>query len=313
MAPLGFVYTGKFISSFQTANARLLIGCATIASGGGTCYLFGSAANNSFTSWDMSSPKTYESIIGGLLLGISLPGLPKAFKDGLKNTSKGWTRIKNQEHFRNKMYELDQRLANEILDKVDAQVRDQNPKAPKPTKDGAICIATNAEGKKFYAFSGPDGKAVFYGEIPPGGANADIKPKVTYSASSDMPFSQVEAKLGITQETVSKQSGMPIERNQTQPRPPGNCGEPRAMVLAFKAGNTTERILSFSTFQRTANGPIPMDACLNCQQYVPGNIYTDSVFHNPFQTSFHYVIYSVQFSMQQLHWNSSQESPKKKD
>ncbi|CAF4512024.1 unnamed protein product, partial [Rotaria magnacalcarata] len=81
------------------------------------------------------------------------------------------------------MYELDQRLANEILDKVDAQVRDQNPKAPKPTKDGAICIATNAEGKKFYAFSGPDGKAVFYGEIPPGGANADIKPKVTYSAS----------------------------------------------------------------------------------------------------------------------------------
>ncbi|CAF4804887.1 unnamed protein product, partial [Rotaria magnacalcarata] len=68
MAPLGFVYTGKFISSFQTANARLLIGCATIASGGGTCYLFGSAANNSFTSWDMSSPKTYESIIGGLLL-----------------------------------------------------------------------------------------------------------------------------------------------------------------------------------------------------------------------------------------------------
>ncbi|CAF4729319.1 unnamed protein product, partial [Rotaria socialis] len=68
------------------------------------------------------------------------------------------------------MYESDQILANEILEKVDAQVRDQNPKAPKPTKDGAICIVTNEDGKKFYAFSGPDGKAVFHGEIPVGGA-----------------------------------------------------------------------------------------------------------------------------------------------
>ncbi|CAF4865602.1 unnamed protein product, partial [Rotaria socialis] len=95
--------------------------------------------------------------------------------------------------------------------------------------DGAICIVTTEDGKKFYAFSGPDGKAVFHGEIPVGGANADIQPKVTYSPSTDMPFSLVEEALGITQATVSEQaqqSGMPIERNQTQPRAPGNCGEP---------------------------------------------------------------------------------------
>lgn len=66
----------------------------TLAAGAGT-YLFGSAINNSWTTWDMSAPHTYEGMIGGFVFGMSAPGLPKAFKEGTKMLEGLRSHIKN--------------------------------------------------------------------------------------------------------------------------------------------------------------------------------------------------------------------------
>ena len=94
MAPVGLMSTWQTICSFETTTARLLMGFTTIGSGLCTSYVFVSAANDSFSwsNWDMSSPKTFTTIIGGILFGISLPGLPRAFRDGMKRTSETWKR-----------------------------------------------------------------------------------------------------------------------------------------------------------------------------------------------------------------------------
>ncbi|CAF1051949.1 unnamed protein product, partial [Didymodactylos carnosus] len=307
MVPLGFVYTGKFVSSFQTTNAQLLIGCGTIASGLGTAYLFGSAANNSFTNWNMSSPKTYESVMSGILFGISLPGLPKAFKEGMKNTSKAWKRIEFKNYFEKGKYGTDEQFAKEIAAAVDPLFDGNVQGLTKPSKAGAISITTTADGKKFFAYSGSEKNAVVYGVI-------DQKGNIHMHIEGIVPdlrdgkrfgFELIEKKLNITKQQVWDQSGMPNERGHTQPRAPETCGEPRAMQLTFEAGYLKDDILSFSTFKRSSSGAVPINACPNCQQYVPGKIYTESIFYNSFQNSFGHVIFTAQFSIPQLHQNSS--------
>ncbi|CAF1011951.1 unnamed protein product [Didymodactylos carnosus] len=307
MVPLGFVYTGKFVSSFQTTNAQLLIGCGTIASGLGTAYLFGSAANNSFTNWNMSSPKTYESVMSGILFGISLPGLPKAFKEGMKNTSKAWKRIEFKNYFEKGKYGTDEQFAKEIVAAVDPLFDGNVQGLTKPSKAGAISITTTADGKKFFAYSGSEKNAVVYGVI-------DQKGNIHMHIEGIVPdlrdgkrfgFELIEKKLNITKQQVWDQSGMPNERGHTQPRAPETCREPRAMQLTFEAGYLKDDILSFSTFKRSSSGAVPINACPNCQQYVPGKIYTESIFYNSFQNSFGHVIFTAQFSIPQLHQNSS--------
>ncbi|CAF2187707.1 unnamed protein product [Rotaria magnacalcarata] len=94
LAPVGILATKDFILSLN--GAQRITGIGVLGTGVTTVpYVFCSALNNSFNPacWDFTSPQTYEAIIGGILLGISLPGLPKAFEQGIEMSTKFWKTI----------------------------------------------------------------------------------------------------------------------------------------------------------------------------------------------------------------------------
>ncbi|CAF0726771.1 unnamed protein product [Adineta steineri] len=296
MAPLGLLYTGKSITYLQTISSRIFIGCGTLIPGGTCSYLFASAANDSFTNWDMSSPKTYESIIGGFLFGISLPGLPKALSDGMKKTSKAW---KRHEYYQKEHYKIDQQLANEIVDKVNAFFGEGNKKL---SENGVISIATMEDGTKLFAYSGTEKYLIVDGIIDNNGAKIirvrEVLPNV--GGGKVVTFEHITKKLGISKQYVLRKSGMPNEQGRNLPRAPEICAEPRTMELAFKLGYANNDIASFSAFRKEATGVVPVNACRNCQVYVPGKVYTEVIFGKAFQNPFDYMIYTAQISIQQL-------------
>jgi hypothetical protein len=106
---------------------------------------------------------------------------------------------------------------------------------------------------------------------------------------------------------------MPNERERDLPRAPEICAEPRTMQLAFEVGYAKNDIVSFSAFRREAIGVVPVNACPNCQVYVPGKIYTEAIFGKAFQNPFDYMIYTAQISIQQLQKNIRKDAKKKKN
>lgn len=313
MAPLGVLYTGKSIMYLQTTSSRILMGCGTLISGGACSFLFVSAANDSFTNWNMSSPKTYESIVGGFFFGISLPGLPKALSDGMKKTSEAW---KRHEYYQKEHYKIDQQFANDIHEAVNSYF-DNSQGITKPSKGGVICIMTVEDGKKFFSYSGSDKNATVYGTINHDGTVTgrieNIAPNPSLRDGRSFTFDIVGDKLNITREDVWRQSGMPNERGHNLPRAPEICAEPRTMDLAFEAGYMKHDFASFSAFRRNATGVVPVNACPNCQVYVPGKIYTEVIFGKAFQNPFNYMIYTAPISIQQLQKNIGKDANKKKN
>jgi len=314
MAPLGLLYTGKSIMSFGTVTGRILMGCGTLISGGTFTFLFVSAANDSISDWNMSSPKTYESMIGGFLFGISVPGLPKAILDGMKKTSDTWQRLR---YYQQELYKVDQQVANEIHNAVNSYFEDNVQGITKPSKGGVICILTMEDGNKYFSYSGSDKNATVYGTIKPDGTISchmeNIATQPDLRNGRVFTFDNVGAKLNITKVDVQIQSGMPNERGRDTPRAPETCAEPRAMDLAFQDGYEPKDIVSFSAFRKETNGVTPVNACANCQVYVPGKIYTEVIFGKAFTIPFNYMIYTAQMSMQELQKNISKDSKKKKN
>lgn len=98
----GFMIPLRVISSIHFINYSDMAKAIVFVSIFGTPYLITSAANGSFTRWNMSLPKTYESIVGGVLLGMSLPGFFRSFKELILMTQEMWNEM--QELFSSTKY-----------------------------------------------------------------------------------------------------------------------------------------------------------------------------------------------------------------
>jgi len=173
---------------------------------------------------------------------------------------------------------------------------------------GVVSVLRTEGGERFIATSGSDKDMHFWddgsGTISFSNADGRDNRKATRPQGVNDDYNwdrekrwnwdnhlQRETKMTVRQ--VWDQSGLPNERGRNEPRHPINCGEPRAMTLAYEASERNQRqdnVYSMSTFSRTISiNPnsgreflAPRERCENCATYVTGRIFTDPNYQDRF-------------------------------